>query len=52
MFEEKVLNPNQFPVHHKTRISTDVFCTVIGAIFAITMFVLSFFFWDKGKLLS
>lgn len=52
MFEEKVLSPSQFPISNQSRVSTDVCCTVIGAVFALTMFVLSFVFWDKGNMLA
>jgi hypothetical protein len=48
MFDEKVLYPTQFPVEERNRKSTDVCCTIIGAIFALTMFIVACTMWNKG----
>jgi hypothetical protein len=50
MFEEKALNPNQFLVNEKNRKSTDVICTVIGAAFALTLFIAACIMWNKGNM--
>lgn len=50
MFEEKALNPNQFLVNEKNRKSTDVICTVIGAAFALTLFIAACIMWNKGNI--
>mgnify|MGYP003688155047 CR=1 FL=1 len=48
MFDERVLNADQFPITEKNRKSTDVCCTVIGAIFALTMFIVACCLWNQG----
>jgi hypothetical protein len=48
MFDEKILYPNQFPVEERNRKSTDVCCTIISAIFALTMFIVACVLWNKG----
>ena len=49
MFDEKVVVPEQFPIEERNRKSTDVCCTVIGAIFALTMFIVACCMWNQGK---
>ena len=51
MFDEKVVFPQQFTVEERRRKSTDVCCTIIGAIFALTMFIAALTMWNKGKFL-
>lgn len=48
MFDEKVIYPTQFPVEERNRKSTDVCCTIIGAIFALTMFIVACTMWNRG----
>lgn len=48
MFDEKVLYPTQFPIEERNRKSTDVCCTIIGAIFALTMFIVSLTQFNRG----
>lgn len=48
MFEERILHPNQLPIPEKSRQSTDIICTVIGAVFALFMFIIACVFWNKG----
>lgn len=50
MFDEKVLYPTQFPVEERNRKSTDVCCTILSAIFALTMFIVACTMWNKCKL--
>lgn len=49
MFDQRVLNPRRFTVPDEKRKSTDVCCTIIGAIFALTMFIVACTMWNKGK---
>lgn len=49
MFEEKAINPNQFVIAEKNRKSTDVICTIIGAAFALTLFIAACIMWNKGR---
>ena len=49
MFDEKVVYPTQFPVEERNRKTTDVCCTIIGAIFALTMFIVACTMWNKGN---
>ena len=49
MFDEKVVVPEQLPIQDRNRKSTDVCCTVIGAIFALTMFIVACCMWNQGK---
>jgi len=48
MFDEKVVDPLQFQVEERNRKSTDVCCTIIGALFALTMFIVACTMWNKG----
>lgn len=50
MFDEKVLYPEKFVLHNEKRKSTDVCCTVIGAVFALVMFIVACTMWNKGTL--
>ena len=49
MFDERVLHPRKFTVHDQERKSTDVCCTIIGAIFALVMFIVACTMWNKGN---
>ena len=49
MFDERVLHPRKFTIHDQERKSTDVCCTIIGAIFALVMFIVACTMWNKGK---
>lgn len=51
MFEEKALNPIQLPIQEKHRKSTDIICSVIGAAFALTLFITACVLWNRGTLL-
>jgi len=48
MFDDRVLIPEQLPVKEPSRKSTDVACTVIGAIFALAMFITATCLWNPG----
>jgi hypothetical protein len=48
MFDEKVVYPEQYPIQERNRKSTDVCCTILGAIFALTMFIVATTMWNKG----
>lgn len=37
------------PIPENKRVSTDVLCTIIGALFALTLFVLACIFYRSGK---
>lgn len=37
------------PIPDNRRVSTDVLCTIIGALFALTLFVLACIFYSSGK---
>lgn len=50
MFDEKVILPEQLPIKEKERKITDCCCTVIGAIFALTMFIIACVVWNRGIL--
>lgn len=50
MFEEKAIYSHQFVTSEKNRKSTDVICTVIGAAFALTLFITACVIWNKGIL--
>ena len=52
MFKTKAVDPNQFPVPDTKRISTDLFCTILGAIFALAMFIIAVVMWNKCKCLA
>ena len=52
MFDEKVVFPEQFTVRERNRKSTDVCCTIIGALFALVMFIVACTMWNRGILLS
>lgn len=47
MFEQKVLSSNQLPLPDNQRKSTDVVCTIIGALFALAMFIVACVMWNK-----
>ena len=56
MFQEQLTKFDQVPLPgiktkhlDKNRKYTDVLCTVVGALFAITMFVLAFVLMNKGE---
>lgn len=48
MFDEKVVSPEQFTIRERNRKSTDVCCTIIGALFALVMFIAALSMWNKG----
>ncbi len=48
MFKNNVYTFRNFPVEERQRKWTDCFCTILAAIFALTLFVLSFFIFTKG----
>lgn len=50
MFDQRVLRShhNRFPFNYEKRRSTDVCCMIIGAIFALTMFIIACCMWNKG----
>jgi hypothetical protein len=48
MFEEKVLLPSHLPLPDRNRKSTDIICTIIGAAFALTLFIAACVMWSKG----
>lgn len=50
MFDEKVVYPEQYPIQERNRKSTDVCCTILGAIFALTMFIVACCMWNKGTI--
>jgi hypothetical protein len=47
MFDEKVILPEQLPAQEKSRKITDCCCTIVGAIFALTMFIVACCMWNK-----
>ena len=49
MYNKDVSTPNEFPVEEATRRSTDVCCTVLSSIFALTLFVLACIFFNSGN---
>lgn len=49
MFNTEVSTPSEFPVDDSKRWSTDVCCTIVGAIFALTLFILACVFFSSGK---
>lgn len=49
MFNKEVSTPGEFPVEESKRWSTDVCCTFVGAIFAITLFVLACVFFNSSN---
>jgi len=49
MFGEKIVDPRRLPIIDKDRASTDVCCTIIGAIIALTMFIVACCMWNKGS---
>lgn len=50
MFDEKVILPEQLPIKEKERKITDCCCSVIGGIFALTMFIIACVLWNRGIL--
>lgn len=49
MFDEKVILPEQLPVKEKQRKITDCCCTIVGAVFALTMFIIACVLWNRGN---
>lgn len=49
MFRKNVYTFKNFPVEERERKWTDCCCTIIGALFALTLFVLSFIFFTRSK---
>lgn len=49
MFDEKVILPEQLPAQEKSRKITDCCCTIVGAIFALTMFIVACCMWNKSS---
>ena len=49
MFDEKVILPEQLPAQEKSRKITDCCCTIIGTIFALTMFIVACCLWNKSN---
>lgn len=47
MFSGRAVSSKQFPIVEKTRKSTDVVCTVVGALFAVAIFTIACCLWDK-----
>jgi len=52
MQERKSLIPDGtvIPVPEHRRVSTDVCCTIISSIFALTLFIIACVFYSSGKL--
>ena len=48
MFNRTITDPEHVPVSEDDRKSTDVICTVIGAIFAITLFLIAIINLNPG----
>ena len=48
MFDEKVILPEQLPIKEKERKITDCCCTVVGAVFALSMFIIACVLWNRG----
>ena len=46
------LGADQFPIPEQKRLSTDLFCTILGAIFALAMFIIATVMWNKGTSLN
>lgn len=40
---------DQFPIPEKQRQRTDIICTIIGAIFALLMFIMSIVLFSRSK---
>lgn len=49
MFNKDVSTPTEFPIEESKRWSTDVCCTIAGAIFALVLFILACVFYSYGK---
>lgn len=49
MFDEKVILPEQLPVKEKERKITDCCCTIVGAAFALTMFIVACVLWNRSN---
>ncbi len=47
MFADKIFSPAEVPIPEKSRKRTDCCCTIIGALFALTMFIAACCFWDR-----
>lgn len=50
MGDEKIFIPTQLPIPEKNRVCTDIFCTIIGAAFALTLFIVACVTWNKGNI--
>lgn len=50
MGDEKIFIPTQLPIPEKNRVCTDIFCTILGAAFALTLFIVACVTWNKGNL--
>lgn len=48
MFRNNVYTFKTLPIEEKQRQWTDCCCTIVTALFALTLFVLSFVFFQKG----
>jgi len=49
MFRNNVYSFKNLPVEDKERKRTDCICTICSALFALTLFILSFIFFRRGK---
>jgi hypothetical protein len=49
MKEGLIPDRSVIPIPESKRVSTDVICTIIGALFALTLFVLACIFYKSGK---
>jgi len=49
MFKNNVYTFRNFPVEEKQRKWTDCCCTILVALFALTLFILSFCLFTKGN---
>ena len=49
MKQSLVPDANSVPVSDQRRVSTDVICTIIGALFALAMFIVACIFYNSGN---
>lgn len=49
MGEEKIFIPTQLPIPEKNRVCTDIICTILGAAFALTLFIFACVSWNRGN---
>lgn len=49
MYNKDVSTAGEFPVEEGKRWSTDVCCTVLSSIFALTLFILACVFFNSSK---